>query len=88
MVGKHADRGRDGLVRSSGLFTLTTFHHTSGAVKLQDFFYAIGSVSQSSPEGLELAWGFYQESFPKLKSMLAKASPSLMDAAIIYSVAG
>ena len=61
---------------------------TSGAVKLQDFFYAIGSVSQSSPEGLELAWAFYQESLPKLKAMIAKASPSLMDAAIVYSVAG
>ena len=60
----------------------------SGALKMQDFFYPIGSVSQSSPGGLALAWAFYQEKFDELKDWLAKASPSLMDAAVVYSVAG
>lgn len=60
----------------------------SGAIKLQDFFYPMGSVSGSSPEGLNLAWSFYQENFEHIKSMLSKASPSLMDAAIVYSVSG
>ncbi len=60
----------------------------SGELKMQDFFYPIGSVSQSSPEGLNLAWSFYQEKFEFLKDWLSKASPSLMDAAVVYSVAG
>lgn len=106
-------------------------------IKLQDFFYPIGSVSASrsvrarprtctlraraygwlagwmdgstylhvhpphtsltpttkppqsptrhSHEGLELAWGFYQERFPEFRQKLATASPSLMDAVIVYS---
>jgi puromycin-sensitive aminopeptidase len=60
----------------------------SGQVKLQDFFYPIGSVSGSGPEGLELAWTFFQENYERIRGMIAKASPSLMDAAIVYSVAG
>lgn len=96
-------------------------------IKLQDFFYPIGSVSASrsvlesrpgpggrstptphprphpspltvrptrhippshhphSHEGLELAWSFYQERFPEFRQKLATASPSLMDAVIVYS---
>ena len=54
----------------------------------QDFFYPIGSVSGSSPEGLQLAWDFLRENFDTVKAFLAKASPSLMDAVIVYSVAG
>lgn len=60
----------------------------SGDIKLQDFFYPMGSVSQSSPEGLALAWSFFQERFDTIHGMVAKASASLMDAAIVYSVAG
>ncbi len=59
-----------------------------GDLKMQDFFYPIGGVSQSSPEGLTLAWAFYQEKYEFLKDWLKKASPSLMDAAIVYSVSG
>ncbi len=58
---------------------------TSGAVKLQDFFYTIGSVHRSNKEGMELAWKYYQENFERLKEMLGKASASLMDAAIVFS---
>jgi len=60
----------------------------SGDIKLQDFFYAMGSVGQSSPEGLAMAWDFYQEKFEDIKAMIGNASPSLMDACIVYSVAG
>merc|ERR1712032_1496678 len=31
---------------------------TSGSIKLQDFFYAIGSVSSSGPKGRAIAWGY------------------------------
>ena len=44
----------------------------SGAIKLQDFFYPIGSVSQSSPEGLQLAWQFYQDNFDTIKGMVVR----------------
>jgi hypothetical protein len=60
----------------------------SGAVLLQDFFYPILSVSSSSLEGLELAWGFFKENFAKVKDMLKSASPSLMSAVINYSCKG
>merc|ERR1712086_852088 len=48
----------------------------------------MGSVGQSSPEGLAMAWDFYQEKFEDIKAMIGNASPSLMDACIVYSVAG
>mmetsp|Transcript_4131 Transcript_4131/g.5257 ORF Transcript_4131/g.5257 Transcript_4131/m.5257 type:complete len:463 (-) Transcript_4131:172-1560(-) len=60
----------------------------SGEVKLQDFFYPMGSVSGSGPEGLELSWSFFQEKYDHIRGMIAKASASLMDAAIVYSIAG
>jgi puromycin-sensitive aminopeptidase len=61
---------------------------TSGAIKLQDFFYAIGSVHRSSKEGMELTWNYYKDNFERLKEMLGKASASLMDAVIVYSCGG
>jgi aminopeptidase N len=60
----------------------------SGDIKLQDFFYPIGSVSASGPEGLALAWRFFQDHFKEIQAMLAKASASLMDAAIVSSMGG
>ena len=56
----------------------------SDDVKLQDFFYPIGSVSGDA-EGALIAWAFFQENFERFKEKLAKASPSLMDACIVYS---
>lgn len=57
----------------------------SGEVKLQDFFYPIGSVT-GNIQGAVLAWEYFKENFTVIKEMLAKASPSLMDAVIINSV--
>ena len=56
---------------------------TSGAVKLQDFFYAMGSVGRSNKEGREISWAFYKSNFEKLNDMIGKGSPSLMDACIV-----
>ena len=61
---------------------------TSGAVKLQDFFYPIGSVSASSAAGLELCWAYFQEHFERIRSMLKKSVAWLMDAVILNSVSG
>lgn len=55
-----------------------------GDVKLQDYFYAIGSVAGSA-RGTKLAWEFFQENLEFIKSKLSKASPSLLDAAIAHS---
>jgi hypothetical protein len=56
---------------------------TSGKVKLQDFFYAMGSVGRSSREGREISWKFLQDNFDKIRGMIGKSSPSLMDACIV-----
>jgi puromycin-sensitive aminopeptidase len=37
---------------------------------------------------MELVWQFYQNNFERIKKMLANASPSLMDACIVYSCGG
>ena len=55
---------------------------TSGAVKLQDCFYALGSVHYSGKAGAELAWKFLTENLPKLQEMLGNASASLLQACI------
>jgi puromycin-sensitive aminopeptidase len=56
---------------------------TSGEVKLQDFFYAIGSVGRSGKQGREMTWKYFQDHLERLSQMLDKASPSLMDAVIV-----
>ena len=61
---------------------------TSGEVKLQDFFYAIGSVGRSGKDGRQLSWRYFQENHLRIAAMLANASPSLMDAVIVYSAGG
>lgn len=55
----------------------------SGEVKLQDLFYAMGSVARSSREGREISWKYFQDNFDRIKGMLASASPSLMGAVIV-----
>ncbi|KAG5192903.1 membrane alanyl aminopeptidase [Tribonema minus] len=57
-------------------------------VKLQDFFYPINSVAGSGKLGQDLAWAFFKDNFERLRGMLGKASPSLMDAVILYSSGG
>jgi len=54
-------------------------------VKLQDFFYPIGAVSNSLA-GSDMTWAYFKENLELYKSKLAKASPSLMDAVIVNSV--
>lgn len=60
----------------------------SGEVKLQDFFYLLGSVSASSKHGLDMMWAFFQSEFKPIQAMLQSSSPSLMDAVIQSSTAG
>jgi len=61
---------------------------TSGEVKLQDFFYAMGSVGRSGKQGREIAWQYFQDNHKRLSEMLANASPSLMDAVIVFCSGG
>ncbi|GMI15997.1 hypothetical protein TrVE_jg1398 [Triparma verrucosa] len=61
---------------------------THGDVKLQDFFYAVGSVHSSGPEGRDLTWTYFKENFDRYKTMLGLASASLFDAIIQCSCGG
>lgn len=74
-----------GYIQDAKLKMATLEFAISGAVKLQDFFYAIGSVSQSCREARELAWIFFQSNFERIKDMVGSASTSLMDACLVYS---
>mmetsp|Transcript_14162 Transcript_14162/g.34101 ORF Transcript_14162/g.34101 Transcript_14162/m.34101 type:complete len:891 (+) Transcript_14162:157-2829(+) len=56
---------------------------TSGEIKLQDFFYAMGSVGRSGKVGRAVAWKYFQDNHKRLSEMLGQASPSLMDAVIV-----
>mmetsp|Transcript_115080 Transcript_115080/g.245862 ORF Transcript_115080/g.245862 Transcript_115080/m.245862 type:complete len:882 (+) Transcript_115080:55-2700(+) len=60
----------------------------SGEIKIQDFFYLIGSVAASSKAAVPMCWSFYQENFTKIKAMLKAANPSLMDSVIQLSTSG
>jgi puromycin-sensitive aminopeptidase len=60
----------------------------SGEVKLQDFFYLMGSVGHSSRVGAEISWKFFRDNFVTIKDMIGKGSPSLMDACIINCAGG
>jgi len=57
----------------------------SGEVKTQDTFYPIGSVA-SNAVGAEMTWKYFQENFALIKSMYAKASPSLLAAMVVSSI--
>jgi UDP-glucose 4-epimerase len=48
----------------------------------------MGTVSQSGKEGAQLAFDYFKENLDLIRSMLSKASPSLMDAVIINSCGG
>ena len=61
---------------------------TSGAVKLQDCFYAMGSVHYSGKAGSEMSWQFFKDNHAKLTGMVGNASASLMQACIGYSCGG
>ena len=51
-------------------------------------FLSFYSVGRSSREGREVSWNYYQENFGKIKGMLGKSNPSLMDACIIMCAGG
>lgn len=56
-------------------------------VKLQDFFYPIRAVANAGVAGVNNeAWVYFKQNMALIKNKLAKASPSLMDAAIIMSL--
>lgn len=59
----------------------------SDKVKMQDLSYPISSVSQSSREGIDMAWEFYKDNFDYIVSLIVK-SPSIMEHVIIYSASG
>jgi puromycin-sensitive aminopeptidase len=60
----------------------------SGEIKLQDFFYPMGSVRSSSTEGRSISWSFLQANFEKIQAMIGKANPSLMDAVVVSCAGG
>jgi puromycin-sensitive aminopeptidase len=55
----------------------------SDDVKLQDFFYPIGSVT-SNLKGTEMAWKFLQDNFAEFMNKVAKANSHLFDAVIQF----
>ena len=55
---------------------------------MQDFFYPMSAVAGSGKQGVELCWEFFQENFAAITCMLANASPSLMNAVIVYCCGG
>lgn len=61
---------------------------TSGDIKLQDFFYSMGSVGRSKKVGREIAWQYFQDNMEKIKGMIGAASSSLMDACIVMCAGG
>jgi puromycin-sensitive aminopeptidase len=74
-----------GSVADEKLKLVTLDWTTSGEIKLQDFFYAIGSVSRSGKLGRSVSWTYFQQNHVRLQEMLGNSSPSLMDAVIVMS---
>lgn len=80
--------GSLGSIQSNRLKLETLRWCISGEVKLQDFFYTLGSVAGSNLEGMDMTWTFFRERCEEIKGMIGKASPSLMDACVAYSTGG
>jgi len=57
----------------------------SGEIKIQDFFYSVGSVSASTKAAVPMTWAFFKDNFSKVQGMTKSASPSLMDTMIDMS---
>jgi len=77
-----------GFAAQPELKTKTLQWAITGKIKIQDFFYPMGSVSSSSRQGLDMMWAFLNAHFDDIHAMVAKASPSLMDAVIMNSTSG
>ncbi len=73
---------------STATLKLLVLQWALSEVKLQDFFYPMNSVAQSNVEGRNLSFEFFKEQFPRIKSMLEKAVPSLMNAVISICCGG
>ena len=80
--------GTLGMIQEPKLKERTLEWAISGDVKLQDFFYPMGSVGYSSKVGKEVAWKFFQTNFETIRGMIGKGSPSLMDACIVNCAGG
>jgi puromycin-sensitive aminopeptidase len=74
-----------GAIRDEKLKLATLDWATSGEVKIQDFFYALGSLGD---EGREISWKYYQDHFDKISLMTAGASASIMSAVIVMCCNG
>lgn len=59
----------------------------SDAVKLQDFFYPIFSVSLSSAEGREIAWDYFKRNFDKIHQRIEKV-PTMITEAVVEASCG
>jgi len=57
---------------------------TSGEIKIQDFFFLMGSVGRSNKQGREISWKYFKDNVARIQEMLGKASPSLMNACIVF----
>ena len=71
-----------GAAPTAELRTRALDYASSGAIKLQDFFYVALVMHRSSAEGMEATWEYFKAHKDKYVSMLATASASLMDAVI------
>lgn len=60
----------------------------SGEIKIQDFFYLMGSVGRSNHEGHNISWNYYKDNMKKIQKMLGASSPSLMNACIVMCAGG
>ena len=60
----------------------------SGEIKIQDFFYLMGSVGRSGLAGRQVAWQYFKDNFSRIESMVSKASPSIMGACIVMCAGG
>ena len=72
-----------GCAASASLKIRTLEWAMSQEVKLQDFFYPMGSVAHSSKDGRDICWNFFQNNFESMREKIGKGSPSLLDACIV-----
>lgn len=75
-----------GSIPNEALKLATLDWTTSGEIKLQDFFYAIGSVGRSGLKGRTLTYSYFEKHHKRIYEMLGSSSPSLMDAVIVLSM--
>jgi hypothetical protein len=76
-----------GSVRDTACKSRTLDFALSDKVKIQDFFYPIGSVRKSK-NGSDLSWNWINHNFDLCKKRVEKANPSLLAAVIREACAG